>query len=273
MLVADGGFAGLCMVLGDFASGVEIVDDQSDDAESEKVLVRIGGATPLPVAARQLSALGIAGFEWAVGVPGTIGGAVRMNAGGHGSDMVASLIDADVFDMRSGATQRVAAADLGLRFRGSNLADHHVVVNVGLALTRATPGAGDAAIADIVRWRRDNQPGGQNAGSVFVNPDNGARSAGEIIDRLGLRGLRIGGAAVSDKHANFIQADAGATSADVLRVMLEVHRRVLEDEGLSLRSEVRLVGFPPGLPFVPVKDSPSINGTARLDFGTMRGNG
>jgi UDP-N-acetylmuramate dehydrogenase len=243
------------------------------------VLVRVGGATPLPVAARQLSALGIAGFEWAVGVPGTIGGAVRMNAGGHGSDMVASLVDADVLDMRSGVMHRVPAADLGLRFRGSDLADHHVVVNVGLALERATPGAGDAAIADIVRWRRDNQPGGQNAGSVFVNPDNGARSAGEIIDRLGLRGLRIGGAAVSDKHANFVQADAGATSADVVRVMLEVHRRVLEAEGLSLRSEVRLVGFPPGLPFAPAKDTSSINGTARLDsgtrldFGTMRGNG
>ncbi len=279
MLIADGGFAGLCMVLGDFASGVEIVDDRSGVDAPEKVLVRVGGATPLPVAARQLSALGIAGFEWAVGVPGTIGGAVRMNAGGHGSDMVASLVDADVVDMRSGVMHRVPAADLGLRFRGSDLADHHVVVNVGLALERATPGAGDAAIADIVRWRRDNQPGGQNAGSVFVNPDNGARSAGEIIDRLGLRGLRIGGAAVSDKHANFIQADVGATSADVVRVMLEVHRRVLEAEGLSLRSEVRLVGFPPGLPFAPAKDTSSINGTARLDsetrldFGTMRGNG
>ena len=120
-------------------------------------------------------------------------------------------------------------------------------------------------LADIVRWRREHQPGGQNAGSVFVNPDNGARSAGEIIDRLGLRGLRIGGAAVSDKHANFIQADAGASSADVVRVMLEVHRRVLEAEGLSLRSEVRLVGFAPGLPFAASKDASSASGTARLD--------
>ena len=260
ILVADVGFAGLCVVLGEFASGVEIVD-RADDA----VLVHLGGATPLPVAARQLSALGIEGFEWAVGVPGTIGGAVRMNAGGHGSDMIAALVDVDVVDLRTGNRAYVPANELGLRFRGSDLADHHVVVAARLKLKPSTPGAGDVAISEIVRWRRENQPGGQNAGSVFVNPDNGARSAGEIIDRLGLRGLRVGGASVSDKHANFIQADAGASSADVVRVMLEVHRRVLEAEGLSLRSEVRLVGFAPGLPFAVAKDASSATGTARLD--------
>lgn len=260
MLVADAGFAGLCVVLGEFASGVEVVDRTGD-----AVLVRVGGATPLPVAARQLSALGVAGFEWAVGVPGTVGGAVRMNAGGHGSDMIAALVDVDIVDMRTGNRAHVPANELGLRFRGSDLADHHVVVAAQLRLKASTPGAGDAAISDIVRWRRDNQPGGQNAGSVFVNPDNGARSAGEIIDRLGLRGLRVGGASVSDKHANFIQADAGASSTDVVRVMLEVHRRVLEAEGLLLRSEVRLVGFAPGLPFAVVKDASLASGTARLD--------
>ncbi|MBU6240921.1 MAG: UDP-N-acetylmuramate--L-alanine ligase [Acidobacteria bacterium] len=246
MLVSDVGFGGLCLVLGDFATGVRLVGDVRPDVD---VVVEVGGATPLPVAARQLSSLGVSGFEWAVGVPGTVGGAVRMNAGGHGSDMVASLVDVDVVDLRTGRASRLGVKDLGLRFRGSDLDDHHVVVSVRMVLRGAVPGCGDEKIADIVRWRRDNQPGGQNAGSVFVNPDNGARSAGEIIDRLGLRGLRIGGAAVSDKHANFIQADPGALSTDVVRVMLEVHRRVLEAEGLSLRSEVRLVGFPPGLPF------------------------
>ncbi len=262
MLVSDSGFAGLCVALGDFATGVRVVGDVRPGAD---VLVEVGGATPLPVAARQLSSLGVAGFEWAVGVPGTVGGAVRMNAGGHGSDMVASLVDVDLVDLRTGQVARVAAENLGLRFRGSDLDDHHVVVNVRMLLRGATPGCGDAMIADIVRWRRDNQPGGQNAGSVFVNPDNGARSAGEIIDRLGLRGLRIGGAAVSDKHANFIQADPDARSADVVRVMLEVHRRVLEAEGLSLRSEVRLVGFPPGLPFAGHKDNDTRDRAARLD--------
>ena len=261
MLVADAGFTGLCVGLGDFAVGVRA---DSDVVAGADVLVTIGGATPLPVAARQLSMLGISGFEWAVGVPGTVGGAVRMNAGGHGADMVASLVDIDVVDMASGRHGRVPAAELGLRFRGSDLGDNHVVVDVRLSLRGAEPGCGDAMIADIVRWRRENQPGGQNAGSVFVNPDNGARSAGEIIDRLGLRGLRIGGASVSDKHANFIQAHEGASSSDVVKVMLEVHRRVLEAEGTSLRSEVRLVGFAPGLAFA-VKDERAAGATARLD--------
>jgi UDP-N-acetylmuramate dehydrogenase len=191
-----------------------------------------------------------------------------MNAGGHGSDMVSALVDVDVVDISTGHRARVPVAELGLRFRGSDLADHHVVVAARLLLRRTLPGVGDAAIADIVRWRRDNQPGGQNAGSVFVNPDNGARSAGEIIDRLGLRGLRIGGASVSDKHANFIQAEPGSTSADVVRVMLEVHRKVLEVEGLSLRSEVRLVGFAPGLPFVPTKDG--LSGVAGANPASTR---
>ena len=260
MLVADAGFPGLCVMLGDFASEVEVLERTTDT-----VLVGVGGATPLPVAARQLSALGVAGFEWAVGVPGTIGGAVRMNAGGHGSDMIASLVEADIVDMRTGGRARVPATEIGLRFRGSDLADHHVVVAVQLRLKPATPGAGDATIAEIVRWRRDNQPGGQNAGSVFVNPDNGARSAGEIIDTLGLRGLRVGRASVSDKHANFIQAETGASSADVVQVMLEVHRRVFAAEGLSLRSEVRLVGFAPGLPFAATKDAASAGGNTRLE--------
>jgi UDP-N-acetylmuramate dehydrogenase len=154
-----------------------------------------------------------------------------------------------------------------LRFRGSDLADHHIVVQVRLRLLSANAGCGDQAITEIVRWRREHQPGGQNAGSVFINPDNGARSAGEIIDRVGLRGFRIGGAAVSDKHANFIQADAGATSRDVIRVMSEVHRRVLEAEGVALRSEVRLVGFASGLPFAiaSAEDSEIEAGSARLD--------
>lgn len=98
-------------------------------------------------------------------------------------------------------------------------------------------------IADIVRWRREHQPGGQNAGSVFVNPEPGGGSAGAIIDRLGLRGLRIGTAEVSTKHANFIQCDPGGSAADVADLMAEVRERVREELGIDLRSEVRLAGF------------------------------
>jgi len=152
--------------------------------------------------------------------------------------------------LRTGRSVWMPVEDLGLRFRGSSLPDGCVVSAVQLRLAECVPGEGDAEIAEVVRWRRENQPGGQNAGSVFVNPDDGAQSAGAIIDALGLRGFRIGSAAVSEKHANFIQADPEGTSADVLRVMTEVHRRVQEATGIHLHSEVRLVGFDRHLSFL-----------------------
>jgi UDP-N-acetylmuramate dehydrogenase len=102
-----------------------------------------------------------------------------------------------------------------------------------------------AAIDEIVKWRRENQPGGQNAGSVFVNPVPHQLSAGQLIDECGLRGLRMGTAQVSTKHANFIQADPDGSSADVVSLMLEIQRRVFDATGRRLRSEIRLVGFPP----------------------------
>jgi len=102
----------------------------------------------------------------------------------------------------------------------------------------------EAVIADIVRWRREHQPGGQNAGSVFVNPVPFQLSAGEVIDALGLRGLRIGTARVSEKHANFIQADEGGSADDVRAVIEAVRARVAAERGIELRSEIRLVGFP-----------------------------
>jgi UDP-N-acetylmuramate dehydrogenase len=101
----------------------------------------------------------------------------------------------------------------------------------------------EAELADIVRWRREHQPGGQNAGSVFVNPVPGQLSAGEVIDGLGLRGLRVGTAEVSLKHANFIQADEGGRADDVRALMAIVRGRVLEATGIALRSEIRQIGF------------------------------
>jgi UDP-N-acetylmuramate dehydrogenase len=118
-----------------------------------------------------------------------------------------------------------------------------VVLTAELTLAHGDVERSERTIAEIVHWRRENQPGGQNAGSVFVNPIPGKLSAGELIDRLGLRGLRVGGAYVSDKHANFIQAGEGATAADVKAVMDDVRERVARATGFELRSEVRLVGF------------------------------
>ena len=252
MLVCDDGFAGVAVTLGALvlsgsgsgsgrADGITIHPAGSDG----RVAVVAGGAVALPVLARRTASAGVVGFEWAVGVPGSVGGAVRMNAGGHGSDMAASLVEADVVDLLRGERRSVVAERLGLRFRGSALADHQVVVAARLDLAQGDPAEAEEHLAAIVKWRRENQPGGQNAGSVFVNPVPGELAAAQVIDSLGLRGLRIGGASVSDKHANFIQADPGARAADVYAVMCRVREVVERETGRRLRSEVRLVGFPP----------------------------
>ncbi len=238
MLVADDGFDGVALQLGDFASFVEL-----PDRGATKPFVRVGAATSLPVLARRTAAAGWRGLEWAVGVPGSVGGAVRMNAGGHGSDIAASLVDVLVVDLSTGAARTWTHHDLGLRFRGSDLDDRCFVVEARLRVESGDAVEAQRVIDDIVKWRRENQPGGQNAGSVFVNPIPGVLSAGELIDRAGLRGFRIGTAEVSTKHANFIQADEGGRASDVMAVMRHVHDRVLSESGHDLRSEVRLVGF------------------------------
>ena len=242
MLVADGGFAGIAISIAGFADHIEL-QDVSDGTDVREVVA--GGGVALPVLARRTAAAALTGFEWAVGVPGSVGGAVRMNAGGHGSDMAASLVDVRVFDLDrpEAGLATVRASALGLRFRASSLAPSQIVHDARLALRSGDRARAEAEIAEIVRWRREHQPGGQNCGSVFVNPVPGEVTAGGLIDGLGLRGLRIGTAHVSEKHANFIQATEGGTAADVRAVMEEVRRRVADATGYRLRSEVRLIGF------------------------------
>jgi len=239
LLVADGGFIGIAVTIAELtavAGELEVGDD---------AVVRAGGGVALPVLARRTAALGLRGFEWAVGVPGSLGGAVRMNAGGHGSDMAACLADVEVLDLGALApvVERRTVESLNLRFRGSDLTDDEVVVAARLRLVPGERAPAEATINEIVRWRREHQPGGQNCGSVFVNPVPGEVSAGSLVDGLALRGFRIGSAWVSEKHANFIQASEGGTAADVRAVIEAVRERVATATGFRLRSEVRLVGF------------------------------
>ena len=242
LLISDSGFKGLAITMSGLADYVDL-PNRDEDPGVEPIAL-FGGSVALPVAARQSVARGLTGFEWGVGVPGSVGGAVRMNAGGHGSDMASSLTSVRVFHLRKGLEAHVNAVDLGLRFRGSALDDHHVVLSATVDLEWSnSPEASEAELQEVVRWRRENQPGGQNAGSVFVNPEPGKVSAGAVIDELGMRGLRVGSAQVSDKHANFIQADVGGSAQDVVALMAEVRRRVRDERGYVLRSEIRLVGF------------------------------
>ncbi len=245
LLVADRGFGGIAVSIADLAGDTADDIDVAGGTRDDGVVVTAGGGVALPVLARRTAAAGLTGFEWAVGVPGSVGGAVTMNAGGHGSDMAACLVDVDVVDLDAPdpAPLTIAVDALGLRFRGSGLGDHQAVVRARVRLRRGDRGRAEAAIKEIVRWRLEHQPGGQNCGSVFVNPVPGEVSAGGLIDGLGLRGLRIGTAEVSEKHANFVQASDGGTAADVRAVIEAVRSRVADSTGYLLRSEVRLVGF------------------------------
>ena len=233
LLVADRGFDGLAVALGARLTRFEI----------DGTTVGASGGALLPVVARASAEGGLTGFEWAVGVPGTVGGAVRMNAGGHGSDMSESLVDAVIVDLYRGETTVRPAADLGLGYRTSNIAAHQVVASVRLRLRFGDRDTSRSELAEIVHWRRANQPGGRNAGSVFTNPEHAA--AGELIESAGAKGLRVGTAEVSAKHANFIQSDEGGQASDIVEVMREVRRRVSDAHGIELSAETHLVGFEP----------------------------
>lgn len=235
LLVSDDGFNGVIVAL---------VNHQDSPAiDIQESTVNVSGSVPMPILARRSAAAGRTGLEWCVGIPGSVGAAVRMNAGGHGADMHDSLVSATVMSLRSGKTVNVASSDLGLHFRGSALSAHQLVVSATLQVTAIEPEVALTTVDSIVAWRRENQPGGRNAGSVFVNPAPGHGSAGALIDAAGLRGYEVGGASVSEKHANFIQAKAGATASDIIQVMTHVQSRVEELHGVRMRSEVVLVGF------------------------------
>lgn len=243
LLIADAGWPGLVVVLG---------GGQSDEIavrrdENERVSFQAGGGVKLPVLARRSVAEGARGLEWMVGVPGSVGGAVRMNAGGHGSDVAANLVSADVLDLASDTgieTRPLSSFDFG--YRHSSLGAQELVVGATFRCEHVAVASGEETLREIVRWRRAHQPGGANCGSVFTNPVSD--SAGRLIDSAGLKGHRCGGASVSDKHANFIQADPSTSADEVWELIVDVRRRVFEFFGVVLTPEVRTAGFAAELP-------------------------
>ena len=231
LVVSDAGFPGIVVVLEGTFEEVEVGEGS----------VLAGGAVPLPVVARRAAAVGRTGLEFYVGIPGSVGGAVRMNAGGHGRQTADVLVTAAVVDLAgSGVPVAREVAALDLTYRHSNLRPDEVVTAAEFAVDADDPAACEARLAEIVRWRREHQPGGANAGSVFRNPEGD--SAGRIIEAAGLKGLRIGGAVVSEKHANFIQAEAGATASDVAALLRTVRERVAEATGVVLTPELHWLG-------------------------------
>ncbi|MFQ5555461.1 MAG: UDP-N-acetylmuramate dehydrogenase [Acidimicrobiia bacterium] len=232
LVISDAGFEGLVVRLtGDFAA-VEV---------SEAGFVRAGGAAALPIVARMAGRAGRGGLEFFVGIPGSVGGAVRMNAGGHGSDTAEWLTAARVMDAATGTVRTADVVGLELGYRSSNIGPRDIVLD---AIFRTEPRAvaeGEAMMRDVTKWRRERQPGGTlNAGNVFKNPDD--VPAGRLIDDVGLKGLTIGGASVSRRHANFFVATDTATAQDVYDLVHEVQRRVSDERGVLLEPEVHFVG-------------------------------
>jgi UDP-N-acetylmuramate dehydrogenase len=243
LLVADAGFDGVAVHLGAGFAGLGMPDREAV-ASGETAVLAAGASLALPVLARRAADAGWSGLSWAVGVPGSVGGAVRMNAGGHGSDMAACLARYTWVDLvrDEGGTDDVARLDYG--YRHSSVTASQLVLEAQLVVTPGSAEAERAAVASIVTWRREHQPGGSNAGSVFTNPEGD--SAGRLIDEAGLKGYRIGSAHVSEKHANFIQADKDGSADDVRALMEHVRTVVAARCGVTLQAEVRLLGFGDG---------------------------
>jgi UDP-N-acetylenolpyruvoylglucosamine reductase len=234
LLVSDDGFRGLILKLAGDLTGIE----------RRRSWVICGGGARLPSAAARAAGWGLAGLEFGVNIPGTVGGAVRMNANAYGGEL-GRVLERVTVCTAAGAAQR-QPEDLGFRYRGSNLGDREVVSAAAFSLAEAEPAEVKATMAEMRTQRKEAQPSGiKTFGSTFENPDDpraDGRSAGQLLDAAGCRGLAVGGARLSPKHANFVENTGGATTADIVQVMAEARRRVYERFGVVLEPEVKVLG-------------------------------
>ena len=234
LLVADAGFRGLALKLGGSLATIE--------RDGERILC--GGGARLPSAAAKTPAWGLSGLEFGINIPGTTGGAVRMNANAYGGQLARVLEWVDV--ATAAGVERRGPDDLGFEYRCSNLREGEVVARAAFHLTPADPEEVRATLAGMRERRREAQPSGiKTFGSTFKNPEDEraeGRSAGQLLEAAGCRGLRHGGARFSEKHANFVENDRDATTADVLELMAEGRRRVHEHFGVELEPEVQVLG-------------------------------
>ena len=234
LLVADEGVRGLVVKL----------DGELARIEQQGTRLCCGGGARLPAAAAHAARAGLTGLEFGVNIPGTVGGAVRMNANAYGGQLGRVLEWIDVVSAKG--AQRRTPDSLGFAYRRSNLAPGEVVAEASFALAEAASAEVKATLADMRRMRREVQPSGiRTFGSTFKNPDDRraqGRSAGQLLEAAGCRGLTVGGARFSDKHANFVENVGAATTADVVALMAEGRRRVHERFGVRLEPEVQVLG-------------------------------
>jgi UDP-N-acetylenolpyruvoylglucosamine reductase len=234
LLIADEGFHGLAIKLDGDLTTIE--------REGERLLC--GGGARLPSASAKAAGWGLAGIEFGVNIPGTAGGAVKMNANAYGGQLAEVLEWVDVCS--AAGRERRAPDQLGFAYRSSNLGPGEVVSRASFRLRPDEPIAIKARLEEMRGKRREAQPSGiKTFGSTFKNPEDEraeGRSAGQLLEAAGCRGLRQGGARFSAKHANFVENTDGATTADVLALMAEGRRRVHERFGVVLEPEVQILG-------------------------------
>jgi UDP-N-acetylenolpyruvoylglucosamine reductase len=234
LLVADAGVEGLVVKLDRELSSIEI----------DGTHIRCGGGARLPSVSARAAQAGLSGIEFGVNIPGTVGGAVRMNANAYGGELARVLEWVDVVSGRG--SQRREPTELGFAYRRSGLAEGEVVARASFALEAAERELVKATLADMRSRRKAAQPSGiKTFGSTFKNPSDPRAeglTAGQLLEAAGCRGLRIGGASFSEKHANFIVNHGEATTADVVALIAEGRRRVHERFGLELEPEVQALG-------------------------------
>jgi len=234
LLVSDQGFRGLALKL---SGDLTAIERHGTD-------VICGGGTRLPSAAAKCAGWGLAGLEFGVNIPGTAGGAVRMNANAYGGRLADVLDRVEICSAEG--VETVGPDDLSFSYRHSNLTDGQVVSRVFFSLKEDTSEAIKERLADMRAWRREAQPSGiKTFGSTFKNPEDPkaeGRSAGQLLDAAGCRGLTIGGARLSEKHANFVDNMGEATTAEVIAVMSAARSRVKEKFGVVLEPEVQVMG-------------------------------
>lgn len=237
-LVRDGGVPGVVVRLTRDFARIEVDDESST--------VRAGAAALDANVAAACRNASVAGLEYLSGIPGSIGGAIRMNAGAYGTETKDVVVSVEALDP-SGTTHRLGVAELGFGYRHCSVAEDWIFLS---AVLQGTPGdtlAIARRMAEIRASREDSQPlRSRTGGSTFANPerDGGSGKAWQLIDQAGCRGLAIGGAAMSEKHANFMINTGTATAAELEALGEEVRRRVKETSGVALRWEIRRIGVP-----------------------------
>ena len=234
LLIADAGVRGLVLKL----------DQELTQITVDGTRIDCGGGARLPAVSAQAARAGLSGIEFGVNIPGTVGGAVRMNANAYGGELARALEWVDVTS--ASGTVRRTPDELGFAYRRSGLQAGEVVARAAFALSPLPPDDVKRTLGEMRSKRRAAQPSGiKTFGSTFKNPTDpraDGRTAGQLLEAAGARGLRVGGAGFSAKHANFVENLQDATTADVVALMAEGRRRVQERFGVELEPEVQTLG-------------------------------